>query len=115
MFITAFLSLFIVIRLSKRFFKSIVDEEEAAHFKAENVIAKIAAIGFLIIVLPFLLKTFGDLLSRLVQSIESIFNVDSNSFSSIILQSAIGDIDINSIDSIDINENIMEVIYFCQI
>lgn len=103
-FVSAFLVLFIVIRLAKRYLKTLVDDEEAEHFKPENLILKIAAIGFLILVLPFILKSFGNLLSQLVNKIEVIFGVQTNSFSAILLSSAHDNIDINNIDIIDINE-----------
>ncbi len=87
-FMVSFLSLFIIFRLAKRYMKSIVDDEEDAHFKPENIILKIAAIGFLIVVLPVLLKSFGNLLSLLIDKIESIFGVTSDDFSTILISSA---------------------------
>jgi len=98
-FMSAFLVLFIVFRLSKRYLKTLVDEEEAEHFKPDKIILKIAAIGFLIAVLPFLLKTFGSLLSQLVNMIENIFSVETNEFSSILIKSA--DIGADNYQSID--------------
>ena len=90
-FITAFLSFFIIFRLCKRYLKSVVDEEEAQHLDPLNIILKIASIGLLIVLLPFLLKAFGTLLSQLVTNIETIFGVTTNKFSHILLGS-IGDV-----------------------
>lgn len=106
-FISAFLVLFIVIRLAKRYLKTLIDEEESERFRWDWVILRIAAIGFLIIILPFVLKTFGNLLSQLVDKIESVFGVQSNKFSNIILD-AMPDtnITINNIDSIKINDKL---------
>lgn len=104
-FMGAFLVLFIIFRLSKRYLKTLVDEEEDQHFKPENIVLKIAAIGFLITVLPFLLKTFGNLLSDLITKIESIFSINTSDFSSVLISSAdINASDYNTINVWDINE-----------
>ena len=106
-FISAFLVLFIVIRLSKRYLKTLVDEQEADHFKADQLILKLAAIGLLIVLLPVILRAFGSLLSQLVSKIESIFNIDNSSFSSILINSIPdSNINISEIDSIDITEKV---------
>jgi hypothetical protein len=104
-FMGAFLTLFIVFRVAKRYLRSIVDEEEAEHFKPDNLVLKLAAIGFLIAVMPFLLKTFGNLLSDLINKIETIFLVNSDNFSSILIGSSdIGAANYKDIDLWDINE-----------
>ena len=106
-FMAAFLVFFIVFRVAKRYLKSLVDEEEAERFRPDNLLLKIASIGFLIVIVPFLLKSFGNLLSQLIDKIEVIFSVNSNDFSSVLISSAdIGAGTYNEIKGWDINEKI---------
>lgn len=84
-FMAAFLAFFIIFRLTKRYFKTMIDNEEAESFKPVDLILKIAGIGFLVVMAPFILKSFGSLLSNLISSIETVFGVETNKFSHILL------------------------------
>lgn len=86
-FMTAFLVFFIIFRLSKRYLKIVVDEQEAQQIDPLNIILKIAAIGFLIIFLPKILSIFGELVSKLVDNIAITFTGKTDgSFSDLILE-----------------------------
>ena len=112
-FIDLFLGFFIIFRLSKRYLKTLIDDEEAQKLNAMSIIVKVAAIGFLIVALPYILKAFGNLLSNMISVIESTFSVQSNKFSTVIL-STFGDVPSDLWDRLiefDINAEGVETTY----
>lgn len=84
-FIVVFMSFFIIFRLSKRYFKTLIDEQEFQSFDPINIILKIASIGVLVALLPIILKGLGSMVSKLIENIELTFGVTNNSLSSILL------------------------------
>ena len=86
-FSAAFLGFFIIFRLFKRYLKSITDDEEMSHLDPIGIILKIGAIGFVVAMAPFLLRTIGNLTNLLVENIEKIMGSSTTSYSGFFLSS----------------------------
>lgn len=85
-FTAAFLGFFIIFRLLKRYLKSISDEEEMNHLDPINIILKIGAIGFVLMLVPFILKAIGSLTTLLVTNIESVMGSTNTNYSGFFLE-----------------------------
>ncbi|MBQ6217184.1 MAG: hypothetical protein IJK53_07345 [Erysipelotrichaceae bacterium] len=86
-FTSAFLGFFIIFRLFKRYLKSITDEEEMHHMDPISILLKIASVGFVIALAPFLLRSIGRFTSLLIENIESIMGSNNTSYSGFFLSS----------------------------
>ena len=86
-FTAAFLGFFIIFRLLKRYLRSISDEEEMDHLDPIGIIVRIGAIGFIIALAPFLLKSAGRLTTLLINNIERTMGSSNTSYSGFFLSS----------------------------
>lgn len=84
-FTGAFLGFFIIFRLLKRYIRSIAEEEEMEHLDPIGIILRIGAVGFVMALAPFILKTIGNLTGLLVDSIERIMGSSNSSYSGFFL------------------------------
>ncbi len=85
-FTAAFTGFFIIFRLLKRYLSSISDDEMIKRIDPVGIIVKIGAIGFVIALAPFLLKTIGRFVSLLVSNIESVMGSANTSYSGFFLE-----------------------------
>ena len=83
----AFLGFFIIFRLMKRYLKTLTDEEEMKHMDPIGILLKIASVGFVIALAPFLLRSIGRFTSLLIGSIESVMGSNNTSYSGFFLSS----------------------------
>lgn len=86
-FTSAFLGFFVIFRLMKRYLKVITDEEEIKHMDPIGILLKIASVGFVIALVPFLLRNIGHFISLLIGSIESVMGSNNTSYSGFFLSS----------------------------
>lgn len=85
-FTAAFLGFFIILRLLKRFIKSISDEEEMRHLDPIDIIVKIGIAGLVLAISPVILKYIGSLTTLLVSNVEKTMGSANTSYSGFFLE-----------------------------
>lgn len=112
-FTGAFLGFFIIFRLLKRYLRSIAEQEEMEHLDPIGIILRIAAVGFVMALAPYVLKTIGNLTDLLVNSIETTMGSANSKYSGFFLTSVGIDpsVSFNTIDLEGINTKLAKGTY----